>query len=327
MRIRHLISGPSTRALVGMAVMALVGVDPEPAAAQRPFRIHDPFYRSETARRTFYDGYAFTTELSYRTSGSIQNGQQTFSQDPFGLSFRLDYQIGQSFDLGAILDASGSNTGRSLGLSWITFKYYETEENSDYAFRVAVDPSVNGRLGAPQVDLAFLTTTLLSPSFSSDYAIGVRRVRIGYEQLIPGEPDQSENEAGEGVVVPRPASEIRYTRALGWELHGMVQYAYLFGAARNNLFLSALAYGGEYNILETSMRSAASVPAEGQDQPAAGANGRRQVGATIWIRTGMEYNRPSYQVTPFLNFAIARWASGEVERASRLNVGLRFMIR
>ena len=49
-----------------------LGLLPEDALAQRPFRLSDPFYRGETARRHFFDNYALTGEISYRSAGTLQ---------------------------------------------------------------------------------------------------------------------------------------------------------------------------------------------------------------------------------------------------------------
>ncbi|HEX7069279.1 MAG TPA: hypothetical protein VF190_00670, partial [Rhodothermales bacterium] len=64
------------------SLACLVALAALPASAQAPFRVYDPFYRGESARRAFFDGYALTTEIAYRASGSIQDGRQTPSADP-----------------------------------------------------------------------------------------------------------------------------------------------------------------------------------------------------------------------------------------------------
>lgn len=340
-RRMHHISKASGPLLAGMIVLVAWSAMPADAWAQRPFRIYDPFYRSETARRAFYDGYAFTTELSYRSPGSVQDGQQTFGPDLLGLSFRLDYQFAPHFDVSGIVDAARSNSGRVLSLKWLALKYYQTVENTDYAFRLAVDPSIDGRVGFPQMDLAFISTSLLAPNFSSDYALGVRRVRFAYEQLRRNDVDD------QPVTVPAAplANDIVFTRAIGWELHFMMQYSVLLNPARSNVFLSMLVDVGQYNLLESSLSEAEaearSVSPQVSPQHVAFAmrSGDPVVdeaeelaeefqGGVVWVRTGMEYNRPSYQVMPFLSIPITQWMPSDSQQwRSRVNLGIRFTLR
>jgi len=179
-------------AVLGLAVVtAWSGVDI--AEAQRPFRQFDPFYRGEAAERIFFDGYAVSMEMTYRPEGSLTGNElTTTSANPLGLTFRLDYQLVPRIDLGAILDVVGTSTGRTMSLSWVTAKYNWAVDYNDYAVRLAVDPSINGRDGFPQVDLAFLSRSSFTPFFTGDFALGVRRVSIGYQQLLaPAELEES----------------------------------------------------------------------------------------------------------------------------------------
>ncbi|HET6569295.1 MAG TPA: hypothetical protein VFG50_15105, partial [Rhodothermales bacterium] len=325
-RIGHIVAPRSFRVLVGLGLLAGSAVLPAPAQAQRPFVVHDPFYRGETARRAFFDGYAFTTELSYRSPS-----EQSIRPDPLGLSFRLEYQISSSIDLGAILDAAGTNGGRTLDLSWLTLKYYHTEENTDYAFRVAVDPSLDGRLGNPQMDAAFISTTLMAPNLSSDYAVGLRRVRLGYEELIARNLDA---DAAADIPQQVRTTEIVYTRALGWEFHTMAQYSLLLNPARSNVFLSGLFYLGQYDIVRSSLSGNPdqSGGVEAGAENMAGSDAEEQglekhhAGA-LWIRSGIEYNRPSYQIAPFVSYAVKQWSPEDDASPARLSFGLRFMLR
>ncbi len=315
--------------LLGLGLLAVGGAMPDPSLAQRPFAVHDPFYRGETARRPFYDGYAFTTEVSYRSPGA------SIRPDPLGLSFRLEYQLAPKIDIGAVLDAAGSNTGRTIALSWLTFKYYETEENTDYAFRLAVDPATDGRLGNPQVDAAFLSTTLLAPNLSADYAVGLRRVRVGYQEITT----RSVELDGSTAIPERPTlTDITYTRALGWEFHSMAQYSLLLNPARSNIFVSGLLYLGQYDIVETSLNQHAfeaggggpATPGEILDEAMNGETGeapREHNAGAVWIRSGIEYNRPGYQIMPFMSYALKQWAPASDNHPARLSFGLRFMLR
>lgn len=317
--------------LLGLAVLVVL---PDAARAQRPFQFYDPFYRGETARRAFYDGYAVTAEVSYRPAGSLQDGRQTFTRDWLGLAFQLNYQLLPQIDLAGYVDAAASDAGRSLTLSWVALKYYNTVENTDYAFRLAVDPSLDGRVGFPQMDAAFISTTLLSPSLSSDYALGMRRIRKGYQQIVLSPDGEAE--------VPRPyvGSEVLFTRAMGWEVHFMMQYAYLLGAARSNVFGSLLFHGGEYELLETSLSDPApatspasltgDAPPETDAPEDDGAVGYR--GGVVWLRTGVEYNRPAYQVLPFVSVPLKQWIPAfdddrQNPPAARISAGFRFTLR
>lgn len=327
--IGHIVSKRGIRMFLSLGLLAAGGAVPDLALAQRPFAVHDPFYRGETARRPFYDGYAFTTEVSYRSPG------QSIRPDPLGLSFRLEYQISPKVDIGGVLDAAGSNTGRTISLSWLTFKYYETEENTDYAFRLAVDPATDGRLGNPQVDAAFLSTTLLTPNLSTDYAVGLRRVRLGYEEITTRTVEFD----GSTAIPERPTlTDITYTRALGWEFHSMAQYSLLLNPARSNVFVSGLLYLGQYDIVETSLNqarvepggTAPATPDEILENAKSGETDeepREHNAGAIWIRSGFEYNRPGFQIMPFMSYAVRQWAPASDNRPARLSFGLRFMLR
>lgn len=325
----------NARALAFSGLVLLVGLPALPTSAQAPFRVYDPFYRGETARRSFFDGYALTAEVAYRASGSIQDGRQSPNTDPLGLSLVLDYQIGPSVDVSAVVDASSSIAGRKLTLQWLALKFYHRVEYTDYAFRLAVDPAFDGRVGFPQMDLAFLSTSLMTPNLSSDYALGVRRVRFGFEQLRR-EPVPV-NLMSPSVVAP---NDIVYTRALGWEVHLMMQHSLLLNPARSNVFVSFLLDVGQYDLLETSLRStdgaqravlvesakhlSEDVEPDPKD-PTVGASQYR--GGVFWLRTGFEYNRPSYQVHPFIDVPLSQWSPEEGGLRSRISLGVRLILR
>lgn len=308
---------PGTASLIGVLLIALGGLPLQEAAGQRPFRVYDPFYRSETARRAFYDGIAVTGEVSYRAAGSVQNnGLPTSNPDPFGLSVRLDYQLAPRLDLNAFWDATGTNTGRTLVVSWVGLKYYWTVENSDYAFRLAVDPSSDGRIGFPQMDLAFLSTRALSPVFSNDIALGVRHVRMGFQQFVPA--DRTGN--GEPAFLN--------THALGLELHFMWTYNVIFDPASSNIFLSFVGEGGQYSLFASPLFQGPTPvrPSPGTDETGFSKDHYR--GGVIWARSGIEYNRPSYQFIPFLGVPLKQWRPrSDNWHDARLNFGFRLMLR
>ncbi|MFW5972917.1 MAG: hypothetical protein ACOCTG_02910, partial [Bacteroidota bacterium] len=240
---RHSASTATKVSLIAGLLALMIGMDAREAFAQRPFSVYDPFYRNETARRVFFDGYSVTTEISCcSVTDSLQSAGLPSSAGVFGLPLgvgvQFNYQLSRQVDVGAVVDAGGSSSGRSLSVSWLTMKYYWTVENSDYAFRLAVDPSADGQLGFPQLDLGFLSTTLIAPMISTDFAIGARRIRMGYQRWI------SENGQRDFV----------FTRALGYELHAMLSYSLILDPGGSTVFISMLGEGGSYSLFESSQR-------------------------------------------------------------------------
>ena len=303
---------------MGLAALAwLIVLAPE-ARAQRPFAVHDPFYKSETARRTFYDALAATGEVSYRRGVSGNIGSSTPS---VGLSFRLHYSLSQRVDLNAFWDAAGTATGRTIVLSWVGIKYYWSVDDFDYAFRLAVDPASDGRVGFPQLDAAFISTKSFSPVFSSDFAVGVRRVRKGFREFVPAEAVRIDD--GPIVVAPNSAAQFIDTRAMGMELHFMWSYNLIFDPAASNLFVSLMGEGGQYSLFESEF---------GGDGRARASAGEDELGETdyrggiVWMRSGIEYNRPSYQIIPFMSVPLKQWAPENDDKA-RMQLGLRLMLR
>lgn len=321
--------------LTGLLVLC---VWPQGAAAQRPFVSADPFYRSETARRAFFDNLAVTGELSYRPSGFIQSdGVPAISDDPLALSLRLDYQLARHFDLSGIFDAIGGSGGRSITLSWVVLKYYRYLEDADYAFRLAADPSSDGSSGFPQIDLAFLYTSILSPTLSSDFALGVRKVNLAYGQLAPAE-ESTFPDGGRFVYRPRDF-DIIFTRALGTELHLMMNYNAHFDPAGSNVFLTILAEGGRYSLFESTLGenevspgvvgnsslSTQAIQDLAEEEPETETDYR---GGVLWLRAGFEFSRPSYQVSPYVSAPVKQWMpSGGEWPESRFHVGVRLMLR
>lgn len=294
------------------------------ALAQRPVQMFDPFYRGESAVRSFYERTAVAAELSYRPPGLLQADAtpsgtvSNIGVDPIGLNIRFEYKLNARFDAGMFVDATGNGAGRALDLSWIMLKYFKHQEGTDYAIRLAIDPSSDGRSGFPQADLAFLYTAPMSATVTSDFGIGIRRVQIGFQELVPSTPVPVQ--PGDPMVsAPGAANEVLRGRARGWEVHVSWSHNILFDPAGSNLFFALLAEGGTYDMVEWIV-----------DQDAK-QNNRRVTdykGGVIWIRSGLKIERPSYQFTPFLAIPFRQWAPSEGEwPRARVRLGLSFMLR
>ena len=291
------------------------------ASAQRPVYMFDPFYRGESAVRTFYDQYAITAELSYRPPGLLQNETNAVAAgvgaNPIGLNLHLGYQLFEHLELGAFVDATGNAAGRTLGLSWITLKYLKHQEGTDYAIRLALDPSSDGRSGFPQADLGFLFTSPMSANVTADFAFGVRRVQIGFQEIVPSAPVLID--PGDPIVTaPGASNELLRGRARGWEIHGSWSHNILFDPAGSNLFVAFMAEAGTYDMLEWNVSSEAS-------------DARRVTeyrGGALWIRSGIEIERPAYQFAPLLSVPFRQWAPNEGDwPRAKVRLGLRLMLR
>ncbi|MFK7846316.1 MAG: hypothetical protein AB8G77_13545 [Rhodothermales bacterium] len=317
-----------------MPALLLIAI-PSHSFAQRPFQQYDQLYRSEQSQRSFYGGYALTAEVAYRNAAALPGeGLQVAEANPLGLSFRLDYQFSQRLDLSAVVDAAGNSTRRGLSLSWLVFKYYERNEGSSFALRLAVDPSFDGRVGFPQIDIAWLSSSLVTPLSSTNFAFGLRRVRLGYEQWVLGEPTVSTGFVLHGanpLANTRNNLDVIYTRAFGWEFHMMFGYNFRFDPAGSNVFVSLLGQAGSYDLLETSFDQ----PLLGQLNLSAATSLKKEIttakdylGGVIWVRSGIEFNRPNFQILPYIGLPLRQWVPGTGEwPRSRRQVGVRFMLR
>jgi len=308
--------------LLFSTLIVIVSVD---SFAQRPIQTFDPFYLGESATRTFFDTYSVTAEVSYRPNSFLVTDEHSHTglpatSDPLGLNLRVEYHLARQLDLGVYVDAAGNTAGRSLDLSWITLKYFQRYENVNYAVRLAVDPASNGGSGFPQMDLGFLYHTLHSPTVASDYAVGIRRVQMGFQQLIQTTPVP----LGEGEAIiskPDPERQLLRSQALGWEVHLKSGYSVLFDPAGSNLYASVMGEGGSYDLVEWIV--------DDRD-PAGGTRvSRKFSGGVIWLRSGIQLNRPSYMISPHISFPIKQWApsSGDDWPRSSAYFGLRFTIR
>ncbi len=333
LRCLYVVRSAAHRASHLAALLILAGAGG--AYAQQPFMTYDPFYRSEQTQREFFGGYAVSAEVSYRAAGVVQDdGLPSFEDNPFGLSFRLDYQLAPQIDLAGIVDAAGNTPGGGLGLSWVVFTYYERTEETSYALRLAVDPSLDGRVGFPQLDLGWLSSSRIGPATTSNFAFGVRRVRIGYEQWVIGEEPTPEVGSGNYIlhfIGDDPESrdvDIIYTRAFGWEARLMLGYDFVFDPAGSNVFFSLMGQAGNYDLVETSFADPspkATQKSLGEQEIAIDSD---HIGGVIWFRSGIEFNRPGYQILPFIGLPVHQWVpSSENWPTSRRRVGVRVMLR
>jgi len=308
-------------------ILVVAWMDAGQAVAQRPIRMFDPFYRGETAKRTFYDRYAVTAELSYRPPGFF-NGEEGSAPsisrvggDALGMNLRVEYRLGRQVNLGAFLDAMGGSSGRSLQLTWLTAKYFRHDEGVDYAVRLAINPSSDSRSGFPQMDLGFLYSSLMSETVTTDFGIGVRRVQVGFQEITAAPSIPAEG--ADPVTPSAPVNQILRGRAHGWEVHLSSSYNIVFDPAGSNIFGAFLLEGGRYNLVEWIEDNPAVDGDEGEERTS-----RDYRGGVIWVRTGLEVERPGYQFAPFLAIPVTQWAPDEGEwPASRAHVGLRLMLR
>ena len=307
---------------------ALALLLPDIAEAQRPFDVLDPFYQEESARRAFYDGLALSGEVNYRASGPLGQAAEGERPGPFGLAFRVDYSLAKQIDVSAIFDVSGGLVsqlgGGPVRLSWVVVKPYWHNDRTDYAVRIAVDPASEGGLGFRQTDIAFVSTSNLSPLISSDFAIGLRQARIGYERLQVNE--------GDGTIGPEAMSsetEFVRTRAIGREIHVMWGHNLHFDPAGSNFFLTLLGEAMDYDLIATRPFDEGDAPGDESVE----SEQRSYRGGIGWVRGGFELNRPGYQISPSVSIPVVTWVDATDEqgtsgpRLQSVQLGLRLTLR
>ena len=315
-------------------MLAGVGLSAPGAAQGGGFETLDPAYGGETARRGFYGGFALSGEASYQDADVGASG--TAAGSDLSLSARLDYALLPQVDLALVADLTGGIQSGPLGLSWVVVKPYWHNEMTDYALRVAIDPASEGGLGFRQTDVTFLSTTALSPNVTSDLSVGLRRVRTGYtpldEEALPGatDPTAMDLAAAARMTAPEPTER---ARLVGQEIRGSWGYNVLFDPAGSRFALGLVAEGGDYAIVRTRFSTDPLSPdgAAVAEEEETGSD-RIRVG-TGWVRAGMEFSRPSYQVAPFVSLPVVRWSDNEVgpdlegPRVQRFKFGLRLTLR
>ena len=324
-------------ALSAALVLAGTGIGGA-ATAQSGAETLDPAYGGETARRGFYGGFALSGEASYHDAevvGAAEPGAASGSN--LSLAARLDYALLPQVDLALVADLTGGVQRGPLGLSWVVVKPYWHNEMTDYALRISVDPASEGGLGFRQTDVTFLSTTALSPVVTSDLSIGLRRVRTGYTPIDEDaftEPDASPEPSAEppaaahAALAADPARE----RLVGQEVRAAWGYNVLFDPAGSRFAFGIVAEAGDYAIVQTRLN--VGTDAEGGRETAEDKAGTDRVqSGTGWLRAGMEFSRPSYQVAPFVSLPLIRWSDTqgnsdlEGPRVQRFTFGLRLTLR
>ncbi|NNE69219.1 MAG: hypothetical protein HKN29_02520 [Rhodothermales bacterium] len=301
-------------AMMLLTVVLATTVLPTAVNAQRPIRVFDPFYQDEIARRGFHDRYAFTGELIYRPTGLLNDGTTGPAGDALGLNLRVHYQLSDFLDAGMYLDATNSGIGGAPSLRWLSLKYYRADEFTDYAIRFAVDPIAQGISGFPQMDLAFLYGSPSTPTVRTDYAMGIRRVQIGVQELMNVTPEPIDPD--DPIVTPAPDRTVVRTQAFGWEVHMSGRYSVVFDPAGSSLYVSLLGEGGTYDMVEWDVAT----PELRETS--------EFTGGVIWASTGLQFDRPSYRFGPYLSVPVSQWAPRSGEWPSRrTRVGFRLTFR
>jgi hypothetical protein len=303
------------------------------AEAQRPFVTLDPFYQEETARRGFFDGFALQADLAYRGMQPLVAIGATVS--PLALSMRFDYALTQHVDISAVVDASsgfdGSVERAPARISWLIIKPHWRDGQSDYAVRLAVDPAGDGGFGFRQTDLAFVSTTYLSPTLSTDMAVGIRRVRAGFER-VEFQDEPVDRASYQLALADDPRPEIIRSRASGTEIHVMWGYRYWLNPSGSHVVTTVSAEGMQYALISTSSvaqdGSALEDAGRGLDSPEG-----RTWGGMARLNLGIEYSRPSFLLTPHFGLPLFRWIQLPDEtvafgpRADHSRFGLRVTLR
>ena len=308
--------------ICGLAVSLMVLLA-APVQAQRPVQTFDPFYQGESATRHFFNAYAVAAELTYRPPGLLQSETTAVaagSGTSMGVHIRVDYRLADTMDLGFYVDAAGNGTGRSMDLSWVALKYYRLQEGIEYALRFAIDPSSDGRSGFPQADLGFLYSTPLSPLVTQDFALGVRRVQIGFQELQTF--DSPPIDPGDPLPTAQGSTtQLIRGRTQGWEMRFSWSHNILFDPAGSNLFVSFLAEGGKFDLLEWEA-------GEEPNDEVTERSSTKFTGGVVWIRSGLQIERPGFQFAPYLSIPVRQWTRPTDDwPRSRARIGLRFMVR
>ncbi len=321
----------------GLLTVIAMGVVMAPeASAQGSFETLDPFYGGESARQSFYDGFAVSGEVTYRERDLLGVSEPGAPIADLAVAARIDYALLPQVNVSAVADLSGAASRRGpLGLSWVVVKPYWRNESTDYAVRIAVDPVSEGSLGFRQTDVAFLSSTALSPEVTSDFAIGIRRVRTGYVETAEAAQALRAYTGGGTATdpeqAPLPSTSLLKAvddrvRLFGQEIRGSWGYNVLFDPAGSRITGALVAEAGDYTLVRSSSEGTAS----GDDD---GATPERIRSGIAWARVGIEFNRPSYVLAPFVSVPMVTYASVSGEpvrhgpRPDKTRFGVRVMLR
>ena len=305
------------------------------ASANAQFQTLDPFYGGETAARDFYGEFALSGAVGYSDADAVGSSELGGGSN-LSLSGRLDYAILPQVDLSLVADLSGGVGRGPLGVSWVVVKPYWHNDLTDYAIRVAVDPSSGGGLGFRQTDVAFLSSSTLGPTVSTDFAVGLRRVRTGFTRRDTPDDAVFEDDAplvsadlqdpiASSYAIAGIAAE--RIRVVGQELHGSWGYNILFDPAGSRLSVGLEAEAGDYRLVSAGGFASPTGPRAEE-----GGSERIRSG-TAWARMGAEFSRPSYQLSPFVSVPLVTWSDdqGEVNsygpRPEKARLGLRITLR
>ena len=313
---------PRSSTLISSAAVLVLWMLPAMAAAQAGFQTLDPFYQDESARLDFFGGVAVSGEIGYRTISLLQPGSDAAAGlGSVAVSAQLDYALMRQVVVSGIVDLTGGVGQGSVGLSWLVVKPYWHNDGTDYAVRIAVDPASEGSLGFRQTDIAFLSTSASSPNLISTFAVGVRRVRTGYDTRPLAVETGGDPPIGTSATLFADAQRIR---VIGREIHASWGYSFLFDPAGSRVAVTLLGGAGDYSLLRVVTGSQLEIAGESEDRIRSG---------MAWLRAGVELNRPSYQLAPYVSVPIATWANVEGEdvrhgpRPNRAQFGLRVTLR
>lgn len=263
------------------------------AAAQTPFPVYDPFYFRERARPGYERTAALTGTVAVRVPGS--GAPSALTPPDLSTALRLDVRLGPALDVGAVV-AAAQGTGTPIDWAWATARYgWRTDAGSAQAFRLALDPGADANVGFPLVDLAFLSSNPPGSSVVTDLAIGVRRVQLGYQRYVPvATPDGAAGGAADG------AFDVTLERAFGWEARAALALGYAFDAAGSNAYGALVAVRGSYDLQTT--------PSDPADSPAR----RRLQSSAAWVQAGVDVERPSVRLAPFVRVPLLATTREEV---------------
>ncbi|MEM6783717.1 MAG: hypothetical protein AAF624_08290 [Bacteroidota bacterium] len=313
----------TVRALLGAVLVGAFGAGGglgTSAHAQRPFQTLDPLYQGEEAQRTFYDGIAVSAAIDYRPTGLLQSSSASGvgQRSAVSLAGRVDYALLPQVDVAAIVDLSGGIGTGPVALRWLIVKPFWTNEGNDYAVRIAVDPASEGGLGFRQTDVAFLSSSDLSPLVSTDFAIGLRRVRAGVNAALL-------DDTGAFDTTAALLNDGERVRVIGTEMHVYWGANFHYDLAGSNVGVALLAEGATYRYVETNVTQNLPDIFEGPENRV-----RSGIG---WLQLSLDFDRPSYQISPHVALPLVVWGDVQGEavrsgpRPNKVRVGLNIMLR